>query len=102
MRGRVPQRAKRIQRLNGVLRLVGRVDALGFVNDHNRSRCLYELNRLVAGELVALLVDHIALPRFRKVLYESLDIDDQDLQRVATGELSQPTHLLRVVYKALE
>jgi hypothetical protein len=59
----------------------------------------------MAGELVALLVDDVAPLlglRTGEVLPEGVDVDDQDLQRVAGGELPQPVHLPCVVDEVLE
>ena len=105
MRGRVAQGAERIEGLDRLLRLVGRVHALRLVDDDDRARRLHELDRLAAGELVALLVDDVALLLFLgagEVLAEGVDVDDQDLQRVAGRELAQPVDLLRVVDEVLE
>ena len=105
VRGRVAQRAERIERLDRLLRLVGRVHALGLVDDDDGPRRLHELDGLAARELVALLVDDVALLLFLgagEVLAEGVDVDDEDLQRVARGELAQPVDLLGVVDEVLE
>ena len=84
---------------------VGAIHALGFVNDDDGPRRLHELDRLATGELVALFVDDIALLLFLsagEVLAESIDIDDQDLQRVADRELPQPVDLFSVIDEMLE
>ena len=103
--GGIAERAERIQRLDGLLRLVGRIHALRLVDDDDRPRRLHELDGLAAGELVALLVDDVALLLFLgagEILAEGVDVDDQDLQRVAGGELAQPVDLLGVVDEMLE
>ena len=105
VRGRVAQRAERIQRLDRLLRLVGGIHALRLVDDDDGPRRLHELDRLAAGELVALLVDDVALLLrlgAGEVLAERVDVDDQDLQRVAGRELAQPVDPLRVVDEVLE
>ena len=48
VRGRITQRAKRIQRPDGFLRLLGVVHALRLVNDDDGMRGLHEFNRLPA------------------------------------------------------
>ena len=68
VRGRVAQRAERIERPDGLLRLVGGVHALRLVDDDDGPGGLHELDGLAAGEPVALLVDDVALaapPRCR-------------------------------------
>ena len=105
VRGGVAQRAKRIERLDRLLGLVGGVHALRLVDDDDGPGRLHELDGLAAGELVALLVDDVALLLFLgagEVLAEGVDVDDQDLQRVADGELPQPVDLLGVVDEVLE
>ena len=105
MRGRIAERAKRIQRLDGLLRLVRGIHALRLVDDDDGPRRLHELDGLAAGELVALLVDDVALLlllRAGEILAEGVDVDDQNLQRVAGGKLAQPVHLLRVIDEMLE
>ena len=84
---------------------VGGIDALGLVDDDDGPGRLHELDGLAAGELVALLVDDVALLLVLgagEVLAEGVDVDDQDLQGVAGGELPQPVHLLGVVDEVLE
>ena len=81
------------------------VHALRLVDDDDRPRRLHELDGLAPGELVALLVDDVALLLCLgagEVLAEGVDVDDEDLQRVAGGELAQPVHLLGVVDEVLE
>ena len=105
VRGGVAQRAKRIECLDGLLGLLGRIDALRLVDDDDGPGGLDELDGLPAGELVALLVDDVALLLLLgagEVLAEGVDVDDQDLQRVADGELPQPVDLLGVVDEVLE
>jgi hypothetical protein len=103
--GRVAKRTKRVECLDGPLRPVGRVDALGLVDDDDGARGLDELDRLAARELVALLVDHVA-PLLclgaGEVLAEGVDVDDQDLERVAGRELSEPVDFPGVVDEVLE
>ena len=82
-----------------------RVHALRLVDDDDGPRRLHELDRLAAGELVALLVDDVALLLVLgagEVLAEGVDVDDENLQRVAGGELPQPVDPLRVVDEVLE
>ena len=86
MRGRVAQRAERVERPDGLLRFVGGIHALRLVDDDDGARRLHELDRLAAGEPVALLVDDVALLLLLgagEVLAEGVDVDDEDLQRVA-------------------
>ena len=83
VRGGVAQGAERIERLDRLLGLVGGVHALRLVDDDDGPRRLDELDGLAAGELVALLVDDVALLLFLgagEVLAEGVDVDDQDLQ----------------------
>ena len=105
VRGGVAQGAQWIERLDGLLGLVGGIDALRLVDDDDGPGRLHELNGLAARELVAFLVNDVALLLFLgagEVLAEGVDIDDQDLQRVAGGELPQPIDLLGVVHEMLE
>jgi hypothetical protein len=78
---------------------------LRLVDDDDRPRRLHELDRLPSGEPVALLVNDVALLlllRAGEVLREGVDIDDENLQGVGGGELTQPVDLLRIVHEMLE
>ena len=89
MRGGVAERAKRIEGPDGLLRLVRGIHALRLVDDDDGPGGLDELDGLPAGKLVALLVDDVALLLVfgaGEVLAKGVDVDDQDLQRVADGE----------------
>ena len=81
------------------------VHALRLVDDDDRACRLHELDGLAPGELVAFLVDDVALLLLfgaGEILAESVDVDDQNLQCVAHRELAQPVDLLRVVDEMLE
>src|SRR5437588_644521 len=58
---RVPEGAEGIQGLDRLARSLGRIDALRLVDDHDGAGGLNELDWLATGELVALLVDDVAL-----------------------------------------
>src|SRR5262249_13413430 len=103
--GRVPQGAKRIERLDRLLRLIGRVDTLGLVDDDDGPRRLHKLDGLVSRELVTLFVDDVALLLFfgaGEVLAEGIDVDDQNLQRIAGGELAESIDSPGIIDKVLE
>ena len=105
VRGGVAERAKRIECPDRFLGLLRRIDALRLVDDDDGPGGLDELDGLPAGELVALLVDDVALLLFLgagEVLAEGVDVDDQNLHRVADGELPQAVHLLGVVDEVLK
>ena len=91
MGGRVTQGAQGVQRFDRFLRLVGCIHALGLVNDDNRVCGLHELDGLATGELVAFLVDDVALLFFlgaREVLAKGVDVDDQNLKCVVHCKLA--------------
>ena len=102
---RVTQRAKWIQRPDSFLCLLGRIDALRFVDDDDGPGRLDEFDRLAAGEPVAFLVDDVAfLLRLGagEVLAEGVDIDDENLERGADRKLPKAVDLLGVVDEMLE
>ena len=105
MGGGIAKGTERIQRLDGLLGLVGGIHALRFIDDDDGAGRLHEFDGLPSRQLVALLVDDVAFSlrvRSREVLAEGVDVDDQDLQRIADRELAQAVHLFRVVHEMLE
>ena len=90
--GGVTERAKRIECPDRLLGLFGGIDALRLVDDDDGPGRLDEFDGLPAGKFVTLLVNDVALLLLLgagEVLAEGVDVDDQDLQRVADGELPQ-------------
>ena len=75
------------------------------IDNDNRSRGLDKLDRLAARQFVTLLVDDIALLlsfSAGKILAEGVDVDDEDLEGVAGGELAQAVDLAGIIDKMLE
>src|SRR3954470_6753168 len=105
MRSRVAKCAEGIQRLDRLLSPFRRIDTLRLVDDDDRPRGLDEFYWLAPRQLVAFLVDDIAFPlcfASGEILAKCIDIDHENLQRVACGELPQPVHLPRIVDEVLE
>src|SRR6185503_8869676 len=99
VRRRVSERAQRVQSANCFLSLLRRVNALGFVNDHDGTSGLNELDG-PAAEAIPILVHYVAallVLRAREVLSKGVNIDDLNLQRVARGKLAQTLRCLRGV-----
>ena len=75
------------------------------VDNNDWTRRFNELDWQASREFVAFLVDDVAslfVLGSGKVLSERVDVDDEDLKRVADGELAEPVDLLCIVDEMFE
>ncbi|MPM08125.1 hypothetical protein SDC9_54437 [bioreactor metagenome] len=89
----IAKHAQRIQRGNSVLCLRRIVHALRLVDDDDGVRVLYVAHGGFAVQLVLYLIDDVL------GLFESVDVDDHDLDVRAGGELPNVGQLGRVIYE---
>ncbi len=94
-----------VRNADGFLRFFGVIHTLWFIDDHNGIGFLDEFDRLAARKPVVFLVDDVAFLLFfgpRKVFAKGVNIDNQDLNLVAQGELPELVRFLRVINEVFE